>query len=120
MKFKPFKQQLIESNLIRYNGKPPTIEKVKEVLAQSNLSKDAFEITYGIVDKTLERYILGKRGMPTIYWHIFYEFNNLEKFYANFRTKRIKKVKEEIKAPPTIAENNKSLIDAYRNKLSQR
>lgn len=120
MSFKPYKQELREKSLIKYKGKPPSIEKVKEILQQSNLSKDAFEITYGLADKTLERYIGGKRGLPTVYWHIFYEFNNLEKFYRNFRAKKIQKAKEVAKTLPPIAEKNKSLIDAYRAKFGKR
>lgn len=120
MRFKPYKQELREKSLIKYKGVPPAIEKVKEVLKQSNLSQDAFEITYGIADKTLERYIGGKRGLPTVYWHIFYEFNNLEKFYRNFKAKKIQKQKEVVKITPPIAEKNKSLIDAYRTKFSGR
>lgn len=120
MRFKPYKQELREKSLIKYKGVPPSIEKVKEILKQSNLSQDAFEITYGIADKTIERYIGGKRGLPTVYWHIFYEFNNLEKFYRNFKAKKIQKQKEVVKSSPPIAEKNKSLIDAYRTKLSER
>lgn len=119
MKYLPFKRELRESNLVRYKGISPPIEKVKTVITQSNLSRRSFEITYGIVEKTLERYIAGKRGLPMYYWHIFYEFNNLEKFYRNFKTSKIKKVKEVVKETPIIAEKNKSLIDAYRTKFGR-
>lgn len=116
----PYKKQLSNLSLIKYKGKAPSVEKVKEILKQSGLSKDRFEIVYGIADKTIERYVLGHRGLPVSCWHIFYEFDHLEKFYATFNTKRIKQIKETSKKidAPHIAEKNKSLIDAYRRKFS--
>lgn len=121
MSFKPYKQELREKNLVRYKGTPPSIELVNKCIEQSKLSRRSFELTYGIVEKTIERYQNGLRDLPTIYWHIFYEFNNLEKFYSNFKVKikREKKIEEQ-KATPVISQTNKSLIDAYRAKLSQR
>lgn len=120
MIFKSYKRQLREKSLIKYKGLPPSIEKVKEIISQSKLSRAAFELTYGIVDKTLFWYIRGERNLPAIYWHIFYEFDNLEKFYANFnvRVKREKK-KEEKKERPVIAETNKSILDAYRERFNK-
>lgn len=119
MKYRPFKQELRESNLVRYKGVVPPVSLIKSTIEKSNLSRRSFEITYGIVEKTLERYIFGKRGLPIYYWHIFYEFNNLEKFYANFRKKkkRPKKIKQAriVKIP----EKNKTLIDELRAKLSR-
>lgn len=120
MKYRPFKQELRESNLVRYKGVVPPIMLIKSTIEKSNLSRRSFEITYGIVEKTLERYITGKRGLPIYYWHIFYEFNNLEKFYTNFRKKKKQKVKELVeKATPVIAQTNKSIIDAYRTRINK-
>lgn len=116
MRLKPYKQELREKSLIKYKGVPPSIEKVKEILKQSNLSQDAFEITYGIADKTIERYISGKRGLPTVYWHIFYEFNNLEKFYRNFKVSEKRSDKPDNKPIPI---KNKILIDELRAKLTR-
>lgn len=114
---KPYKQHLREKSLVKYKGIPPSKELVSSIIETSGLSRRSFEITYGIVGKTLERYITGERGLPTIYWHIFYEFNNLEKFYSNFIRAEKKKTKEkviqEIKET-VIPKTNKSIIDAYR------
>lgn len=119
MIFKSYKRQLREKNLIKYKGTPPSIEKVKELISRSKLSRTTFEITYGIVEKTLFWYIRGERGLPAIYWHIFYEFDNLEKFYANFKVrKKREQKKQEQKENPVISQTNKSLIDAYRAKFS--
>lgn len=120
MSFKSYKKELSDKSLIKYKGKPPSIELVQKVLKDSELSKDRFETVYGLPDKTLERYILGHRGLPTVYWHIFYEFNNLEKFYRNFKAKNEREKKESKKSAPVIAETNKNLIDAIRARISQR
>jgi hypothetical protein len=120
MKHLPFKRELRESNLKKYKGIPPSIELVKKTIEKSNLSRRSFEITYGIVEKTIERYIIGLRGMPMYYWHIFYEFDNLEKFYSNFKGKKKRKAKEVVqKVTPIIAETNKSIIDAYRTRINK-
>lgn len=98
----------------------PPIDLVKKIIEQSKLSRRSFEITYGIVEKTLERYIKGDRGLPPYYWHIFYEFNNLEKFYSNFKAKKKRKAREVVEnVTPTIAETNKNLIDAYRARINK-
>lgn len=119
MKRMPFKQELRVSNLKRYKGKMPPVELVLKCIKSSGLSRLSFEITYGIVEKTIQRYQKGLRGMPVYYWHIFYEFDNLEKFYANFRVRKKREKKEPVKPIPTIAETNKSLIDAYRAKFNK-
>lgn len=121
MKFKPFKQDLREKNLVRYKGIPPSVDMVKKTIEQSKLSRRSFEITYGIVGKTLERYMSGARELPTVYWHIFYEFNSLEKFYTNFMKTQTKKVKEKVKKEIKeiiIPQSNKSIIDAYRARVN--
>lgn len=120
MIIKSYRKELSEKNLIKYKGKAPSVELVVNILKESELSKDRFELIYGLPEKTLERYILGKRGMPDVYWHIFYEFNNLEKFYRNFKVKKVQKKKEVVSPSPTIADNNKSIIDAYRAKFGSR
>jgi hypothetical protein len=120
MKHLPFKRELRESNLVKYKGVPPNIELVKKTIEKSNLSRRSFEITYGIVEKTIERYLDNLRGMPMYYWHIFYEFDNLEKFYTNFKGKKKRKSNQVIeKPPPVIAQTNKSIIDAYRTRINK-
>lgn len=121
MRLKPFTRELRESNLIRYKGVMPSMEMVNEAVRKSKLTRNSFEITYGIVKKTIERYQYGFRGLPVVYWHIFYEYDNLEKFYNTFKLKRKrmrKKDNEKVRVLP-IAENNKTLIDAYRARVSQ-
>jgi hypothetical protein len=120
MKHLPFKRELRESNLVKYKGKPPSIELVSKCIESSGLSRRSFEITYGIVEKTLQWYRKGDRGLPIYYWHIFYEFDNLEKFYSNFKVKKKRKAKEVVqKVTPVIAQTNKNLIDELRQKLSK-
>lgn len=121
MRLKPFTKELRESNLVRYKGVSPSIDKVNEVIKKSNLTRNSFEITFGIVLKTIERYVYGYRGLPVVYWHIFYEFDNLEKFYDTFKVKkrRIRKNKKEELPPIQTPENNKNLIDAYRTRIGQ-
>lgn len=119
MIFKSYKKQLRENALIKYKGTPPSIELVKAVLEKSKLSLTSFEITYGIVIKTITRYVLGQRGMPAVYWHIFYEFDNLEKFYSTFKVRKKREAKKEEQKPnPVISQTNKSIIDAYRRKFN--
>lgn len=110
---------LYRRNLIEYKGKPPSIELINKRVKQANVPRERFEIIYDIPLKTILRYKKGVRGFPPVYWHIIYEFDTLDKFYVNFnlkfkrksKTEPPKKVKEEA---PAIANNNKSLIDAYR------
>lgn len=126
---KTFKQQLRDYNLIHYKGKQPSRELVKSILEKSGLSYTSFYKIYGLADKTIERYLNGLREMPVKYWHIFYEFDHLEVFYSKFnlrhkRELRLKKTKEEPKEESepeiNISSQNKSIINAYRERLNQR
>ena len=121
MQFKPYHRELRERNLVRYKGKPPSSELVTECMNKAGLRRETFEIAYGIVKKTLERYQNGSRGLPVVYWHIFYEFDNLEKFYSTFIIKTKRKARKVEEKPetvaPTISETNKALIDAFKRRF---
>lgn len=121
MTYKPSKERLREFNLVKYMGKMPTPELIMECMKKSGLSRRSFEITYGIPLKTIEKYIDGQRPFPVVHWHIFYEFDNLEKFYSNFIIKERRKKKEVVKKEePVISESNKLLIDAFKERLNKR
>jgi hypothetical protein len=126
MKLLPFKKQIREKNLIKYKGKPPSMELINSCVAKMAegrklFGRTTFERIYGIPLKTIERYYKGLRGMPLDYWHIFYEFDDLEKFYATFKLKKKRDIKKEVhKELPAIALKNKSIIDAYRERINQR
>lgn len=119
-----YKAEISKRNLIAYKGKQPSIELVTQCLEKSGLTRQSFEIAYGIVIKTIQRYQRGLRGMPVKYWHIFYEFDTLDKFYSTFVVKQKRKQKkvekEQKKNEPEISSTNKAIIDAIRERFSQR
>lgn len=121
MQFKPYKKELYERNIVRYKGKPPSKELVTECMNKAGMRRETFEIAYGIVKKTLERYQKGLRGLPVIYWHIFYEFDTLEKFYSTFMIKTKRKARkvadEQVPVTPKISDTNKALIDAFKKRF---
>lgn len=108
--------------MTRYKGVPPSVDIVRKCVDDSGMSRRSFELVYGIVEKSIQRYYKGQRSLPVCYWHIFYEFNNLDNFYTNFtKKKKREKKKVEVQQPkpvPVISESNKSIIDAFRKRLS--
>lgn len=119
----PFSKQIRNNNLIKYKGKPPTIELIDECVKKSGVRwRYKFERIYGITEKSIERYAKGLRPLPLVYWHIFYEYDNLEKFYATFKIRKKREVKEKAKQETAsiIASTNKNIIDAYRARINQR
>lgn len=124
MKFGAYYNALSRYNILKHKGRPPSVEFVNQVVKLAGISQHRFEHVYGFSDKAIMRYVNGTRGLPAVYWHIFYEFDTLDKFYINFNlTLRrvtphsVRKVKKE---NPVIATNNKNLIDAYRATINKR
>lgn len=123
MIIKPLIREIEEKNLIKYKGKPPSMEVVNACVEKAGLKyRYHFEKIYGIPEKTIERYDKGLRSMPVRYWHIFYEFDTLDKFYATFKIRKKRQVKEIAKreVQQVISSTNQSIIDAFRGKLNQR
>jgi len=123
----PFRELICKQNLTKYKGIPPSHELVRKVIAKGNpagrkqYGNITFEKIYGITQKTIERYLLGHRGMPVHYWHIFYEFDNLEKFYATFKIRKKREAKEKAKQEtPVMVSKHKATLDAYREQFNKR
>ena len=117
-----YKDQLRMFSIRKYKGMPPPPELIRSILEKTGMAKYRFEIAYDIPHQTLQRYLDGLRHMPVEYWHIFYEFDNLEKFYSNFKVKSVRKKKDkkpvETPAQIIINEKNKSIIDAIRSRIT--
>lgn len=122
---KPYKL-LYEHNVKKYKGQMPSWEIVQGVLDRSNMTMYRFEMVFDITKKTLQRYKNGDRGLPPVYWHLFYDYDNLDKFYRNFKKKKYskasyKKNKEKAarqKKQVKVSSSNKMILDVFRNKLS--
>lgn len=110
------KQELQLVNLRRFIV-PPSYETMSEFIKRCKLSRSAFERAFGIPRGTLRETFSGRRGLPTHYWHIFYEGNIPENPYRVKKTEDktddtffdtpkkvsvIKKVDDDIIPPPTF------------------
>jgi len=100
------------------------VKSFLETSCQGNrrFGRTTFERVHGIALQTIERYAKGQRPMPCKYWHIFYEYGHLEKFYATFKLRKKREAKEKVKqeVAAIVSKANKSLIDAYRERLNKR
>jgi hypothetical protein len=119
-KYRPQVTKLYRYNLRKYQGVPPSYELVRKVLKDSNLNCARFEFSFSIPITALQKYLMGERGLPAHYWHLFYEFGKLEKFYSNFRIKTPRKPKPKVATPvqTLISDKHKSTIDAIRSRIT--
>lgn len=74
--------QMERYNRVKYaNMPPPSVELICEVLKKTGLSQYDFEMRFGMYENTIALVKMGNRNMPKAYWHIFYDYENLDKIY---------------------------------------
>lgn len=90
-------------NLIRYKGIPPDWSLVEKTIKKSKIKyMEWFEAAFGLPKKTLIRYRMGDRGLPPVYWHIFYDFEKLESSLRSSKTLPRKVTKKQLDSNKNI------------------
>jgi hypothetical protein len=118
--------QMERYNRVKYaNMPPPSVELIVDVLKKTGLSQYDFEMRFGMYENTIALVKMGNRNMPKAYWHVFYDYDNLDKIYKEV-TKCIKsalsgvknKKQPNKKSKVIIPEANKNILDEFRARIS--
>lgn len=119
------KAEMIAKNRLAYR-KPPSIKLIEKVVNKSKLRKPLFERAFGLPIGTIKQckyrnnIVNGKsyqREMPSQYWHIFYDYDNLIKKMKEHQKKQKEMANEKIvvsKESSEIINKNKAIINEYR------
>lgn len=122
-----YTNELRQRNILAYKGVPPSLELIKSVIEKSKIRYVyRFEHVHGMTLNVIAKCFVDPksrnyRPLNAVYWHIFYEYDRLDKFYANFKRKKNKIKKQEVikTTPQLIAQTNKSIIDAIRSRVNK-
>jgi hypothetical protein len=115
----PFdKRQLKRHNRRKYRCVPPSWELCQKAIDKSGLiSQAAFELVWGLPDRTLTNYKNKLKGLPAHYWHIIYDFDQIRKnALRQLNNQRTAPTTKHILKP---LESNKQKIDELRQRISQ-
>lgn len=104
-------------NIRAYKGKHPPLELVKKVMGKTGMGHRKFEIAFGMPDCTVKKFLYGMRVIPELYWHIFYEFNDLHWIAKKAKRQEKQTIAPEVKKKE-VNLTNKSLIDEFRQRLN--
>jgi hypothetical protein len=120
--------QMERYNRVKYaNMPPPSVELIYEIVKKTGLSQYDFEMRFGMYENTIALVKMGNRNMPKAYWHVFYDYENLDKIYKEV-TKCIKTklytIKKQIKTKKAksiiVPIENKNILDGFRERLSSK
>jgi hypothetical protein len=110
-------KELRKFNIIRYRGEQPTWDLVEKVIKKSGLKfMFKFEDVWGIPNQTLKRYKSGRMFLPAKYWHIFYDFELVNKTQHIKLHKKNKSTKIHSQKG-IISSINKNIIDGGKQQL---
>lgn len=110
-------KKLKDFNFIKYKGVPPSFSLVRETIEKSNLKrKYKFERVWGIPKGSIRLYLKGHRDLPSMYWHIFYDFDAVNQKYR--KKTRVTKKSTRLRTKGNIQTPNKAYIDEFKNRQS--
>lgn len=110
-------RKIKHENIQKYKV-PPSFELIDEVIKKSYLKFVArFSFVYGIPKDVITWYTTGQKPLSPKYWHIFYDFDNINLRKKANRIKVQEKIEQELTAPLPVSKSKSIIKEEAKKKV---